>query len=104
MQRPCCGSAGRKAVAVTSLSDIARHAGVSPSTVSRVLAGSPHPVSAETHARVTRAAEQLNFRPNLLARGLATSRSQILGAIVHDISDPYFGAIVRGLEEGARAG
>jgi LacI family transcriptional regulator len=89
---------------MTSLTDIARRAGVSPSTVSRVLAGSRHPVSAATQERVTRAAQALNFRPNLLARGLATSRSKVLGAIVHDISDPYFGTIVRGLEECARAG
>jgi LacI family transcriptional regulator len=89
---------------MASLSDIARRAGVSPSTVSRVLAGSSHPVNVETQDRVIRAARELNFRPNLLARGLATSRSNVLGAIVHDISDPYFGAVVRGLEESARAG
>jgi LacI family transcriptional regulator len=89
---------------MTSLADIARRAGVSSSTVSRVLAGSRHPVSAATQERVMAAVRELNFRPNLLARGLATSRTHVLGAIVHDISDPYFGAIVRGLEQGARAG
>lgn len=46
-------------------------------------------------------ASGLNFQPNMLARGLATARTQVLGAIVHDVSDPYFGEIVRGLEDAA---
>lgn len=88
---------------MTSVKDIARRAGVSPATVSRVLADSSHPVSEATRAKVHRAATELEFRPNLLARALATARSQVFGAIVHDISDPYFGTVVRGLEETARA-
>jgi LacI family transcriptional regulator len=75
---------------------------VSPATASRVLSGGDYPVRDETRARVLRAAEALNFRPNRLARALVTARTSTIGAIVHDISDPYFGEIVRGLEDAAR--
>jgi len=51
---------------------------------------------------VLQAAADLNFQPNRLARALVTARTSTIGAIVHDISDPYFGEIVRGLEDVAR--
>jgi LacI family transcriptional regulator len=86
---------------VASLTEIANVAGVSVATVSRVLSGSTHPVSDETRERVTRAAQVLGFHPNMLARGLVTNRSNTLAVIVHDISDPYFSEIVRGLEDSA---
>jgi LacI family transcriptional regulator, galactose operon repressor len=47
------------------------------------------------------AAADLDFQPNMLARGLVTARTQVLGVIVHDVSDPYFGEILRGLEDAA---
>jgi LacI family transcriptional regulator len=50
---------------------------------------------------VLQAALDLDFRPNRLARALVTARTHTIGAIVHDISDPYFGEIVRGLEDAA---
>jgi LacI family transcriptional regulator, galactose operon repressor len=86
---------------VASLTEIAEVAGVSVATVSRVLSGSAHPVSEPTRERVVRAADVLGFHPNMLARGLVTNRSHTIGAIVHDISDPYFAEIVRGLEDSA---
>jgi LacI family transcriptional regulator len=86
--------------AQTSLRDVARSAGVSVSTASRVISGSSHPVSQGTRVKVLAAAEQLGFEPNRLARALATARSQIIGVVVHDVSDPYFAEIVRGLEDG----
>jgi len=82
-----------------SLRDVARLAGVSPSTVSRVVSGSDHPVSAESRARVLDAAQRLRFRPNRVARALATARTQTIGVIVHDAADPYFAQIIRGLED-----
>lgn len=88
-------------IQVTSLRDVARNAGVSVSTASRVLSGSSHPVSQGTRSKVLDAADQLGFEPNRLARALATARSQTIGVIVHDVSDPYFAEIVRGLEDGA---
>jgi LacI family transcriptional regulator len=83
----------------TSLRDVARLAGVSTSTASRVLAGSSHPVGEGTRRRVLAAAEQLNFAPNRLARALVTARSLTIAALVHDIADPYFGEILGGLED-----
>jgi len=83
-----------------SLRHVAALAGVSVATASRVMSGSSHPVSEQTRARVISAAERLAFEPNRLARALVTARSQTIGVIVHDISDPYFGEIVKGLEDG----
>lgn len=82
-----------------SLRHVADLAGVSVATASRVMSGSSHPVSHETRARVLSAAGKLAFEPNRLARALVTSRSHTVGVIVHDIADPYFGEIVKGLEE-----
>lgn len=83
-----------------SLRHVAKLAGVSVATASRVMSGSSHPVSESARQRVLSAADRLNFEPNRLARALVTSRSQTVGVIVHDISDPYFGDIVKGLEDG----
>ncbi|HSK05997.1 MAG TPA: LacI family DNA-binding transcriptional regulator [Acidimicrobiia bacterium] len=83
----------------TSLRDVARLAGVSPSTASRVVSGSSHPVSEESRARVLEAARNLRFQPNRLARALATARSQTIGVLVHDAADPYFAQIIRGIED-----
>jgi LacI family transcriptional regulator len=79
---------------------VAQLAGVSVATASRVMSGSSHPVSELTRQRVLSAADRLAFEPNRLARALVTARSQTIGVIVHDISDPYFGDIVKGLEDG----
>ena len=67
------------------------------------MSGSSHPVSAKTRELVLSAADSLSFEPNRLARALVTARSQTVGVIVHDISDPYFGEIVKGLEDGLHA-
>jgi LacI family transcriptional regulator len=84
-----------------SIRDVALHADVSPATASRVLSGSAHPVRDETRVRVLEAAAALDFHPNMIARGLVTARTHVLGVIVHDVSDPYFGEIVRGIEDAA---
>ncbi len=88
---------------VHSLRHVAQLAGVSVATASRVMSGSTHPVSDVTRQRVLSAADMLSFEPNRLARALVTARSQTVGVIVHDISDPYFGDIVKGLEDGIHA-
>lgn len=69
-------------------------------TASRVMSGSSHPVSEATRQRVLSAADRLSFQPNRLARALVTAKSETVGVIVHDISDPYFGEMVKGLEDG----
>jgi LacI family transcriptional regulator len=86
--------------------DVAARAGVSQPTVSLVLSGNPKArVSAETRARVVRAAEELGYRPNVLAQGLVRRRSFALGVIVPDIGNPFFASVVSGAEKVAsRAG
>lgn len=83
----------------TSLRHVAELAGVSVATASRVMSGSSHRVSEGTRQRVLSVADELSFEPNRLARALVTAKSQTVGVIVHDISDPYFGEIVKGLED-----
>ena len=88
-----------------SLLEVARRAGVSIATASRVLNRAPHPVADATRARVLDAAEELGYSPSALARALVTRRSGIIGVIVGDIVDPYFAEITRGVEDvGAKAG
>ncbi|NYJ66063.1 LacI family transcriptional regulator [Pseudoclavibacter chungangensis] len=82
------------------LRDVADVAGVSVTTASRVLNGADasHPVSPEVRAAVTAAAEQLGYRPSATARALKQGRSDLIGVIVSDILDPYFGELTRGIE------
>lgn len=80
-----------------TLADVAKEAGVSPATASRVLNGSAHPVRDTLRQKVLRAAEQLRFVPNANARALAQSSTYTVGVIIHDVSDPYFAEIARGI-------
>lgn len=81
-----------------TIKDVARLAGVSISTASIALSGKG-PVSRETSERVLQAAKKLRYRPNALARSLATSKSQSVGLILPDIRDPYFHEIADGVEQ-----
>ena len=87
---------------MASISEVAARAGVSITTVSRVISNSSHPVNPETRQRVLAAAEELNFAPSALARALANSETRIIGVIVGDASDPYFARIIRGITDEAR--
>jgi LacI family transcriptional regulator len=89
-------------VAASTLTEVARLAGVSPATASRVLNGSARTPGPDIAERVRKAAESLGYIPNAQAQGLAKSSSGLLGLIVHDIADPYFSAIARGVQEAAR--
>jgi len=83
---------------VTAL-DVAARAGVSQPTVSLVLSGRDDVrVAAATRARVLRAAEDLGYRPNLLARGLVLRRSFAIGIVVPDLGNPFFLEVVQGAE------
>lgn len=82
---------------MATIHDVARIAGVSITTVSRVLNGVAE-VRAETEERVRRAAAELNFRPNALARGLITRQTSTIGLVVPDITNPGFPVIARGAE------
>jgi LacI family transcriptional regulator len=88
---------------MASITEVARKAGVSITTVSRVLSPvSAYPVAPSTRRRVLAAAQALQYSPSALARALVTRRSRIVGVLVGDIVDPYFAEIVRGIEEIAR--
>ncbi|WP_026332407.1 LacI family DNA-binding transcriptional regulator [Deinococcus apachensis] len=87
-----------------TLAEVARAAGVSASTVSRILNGTAN-VSAEKREAVERTLTRLNYRPNVLARGLASGRTMSVGVLTQDISSPFYGDTLRGLEQGlARSG
>ncbi len=88
---------------MASITEVARLAGVSTATASRVVSSSAYPVRAETRERVLEAARTLDYVPNALARGLLKSRVPVVAVIVHDITDPYFAEVVRGVEDGATA-
>lgn len=86
------------AIEVVTIKDVATMAGVSPSTVSRVL-NAKMVVRKETEERVWAAVEDLGYRPNALARALITNQTSAVGIIVSDVCDPFFPPIVQGLTE-----
>lgn len=81
-----------------TLRDVAAVAGVSRSTASRALAGSSA-IRAETKEQVLKAAASLGYRPNVLARGLRTKRSRIVGLVLHNLLNTSFHTIVRVQQE-----
>ncbi|MEU6505989.1 LacI family DNA-binding transcriptional regulator [Streptomyces sp. NPDC046942] len=85
---------------MTTINDVAHAAGVSPATVSRVLNGGR--VTAERAERVRRAAAELGFAPNRVARSLRMRRSSLVGLIIPDIGNPFFTALARGVEDAAQ--
>lgn len=76
--------------------DVAKRAGVSKSSVSRVLNGGP--ASPATRRAVLDAVESLGYRPNVAARGLVTKRSQTVGFVLTDVADPYYSEVIRGVD------
>jgi LacI family transcriptional regulator len=84
-----------------TLREVARRAGVSIKTASRVANREPN-VAAATRRRVERAIAALGYRPNSLARGMRTRRSDLLGLVVPSIRNPFYPAIARGVEDAAR--
>ncbi len=86
---------------MASITEVARLAGVSIATASRVIGATDYPVSPGARQRVLDAAMELDYVPNALARGLQKSQIAVVGVIVHDITDPYFSEVVRGIEDAA---
>ena len=82
------------------IKDVAREAGVSTATVSHVINKTRY-VSEETRNRVLRAIERCDYYPNAAARSLASGRSNILGLIISDISNPFFPELVKSIEMAA---
>lgn len=88
-----------------SLEDVAKALGVSKTLVSLVLndKAKQHGISAETCKRVLEKVAEMNYRPNMAAKGLRTGKSNVLGLIVADISNPFYSKIARAIEDEARA-
>jgi LacI family transcriptional regulator len=82
--------------------DVAREAGVSPATVSRVLTRSAVPVAQSTRAAVEAAAERLGYRPNVTAQELVKGRSTSIGVITQHPGSTFFGEILAGIDVGLR--
>ncbi|GAA5005273.1 LacI family DNA-binding transcriptional regulator [Actinopolymorpha pittospori] len=87
------------ACARTSLRDVARRAGVSPSTVSNVLNGRLDRMRADTSERVLRAMRELGYTPNQVARQLRTGQVSTIGLIVPSVANPFWGLVARGVEQ-----
>ncbi len=84
-----------------SIKDIARQSGVAISTVSHVI-NSTKFVADVTREKVMKAINELNYRPNLIARGLRTKSTRTIGILLPDISQPFFAQVLKGIEAVAR--
>lgn len=84
-----------------SLKELATQLGLSQATVSRVISNSAtkHRISADTQRRVLKAAAEVNYRPNLFARGLRKRQSFTVGVIVPEISEGYTASVLGGIED-----
>jgi DNA-binding LacI/PurR family transcriptional regulator len=80
-----------------TVKDVAKRAGVSHSTVSRALHGSPL-IADETIQRIQRVANEMGYSPSAAARALKTNRSRVLGVVLSNIDDPFFSEILQGIE------
>lgn len=86
---------------IPTMNDVAKLAGVSQSTVSRVLseAPTPFPVTEETRQRIMNAVETLGYQPNMIARSLRTQRTQMIAVMIGDISNAFYHPIVRAIQD-----
>jgi len=82
---------------VATIKEVSCRANVSPATVSRVLTGNTS-VADPTRARILSAMQELGYTPNMFARGLVTNRSHSIGVVVNDLSSPYYGSLLGGIE------
>lgn len=82
-----------------TISDIAKQAGVSKATVSRVLNHHPEGVGAEKRAQIQAILNETGFQPSGFARGLATGKSHSIGLIIPNITNPFYPLLVRGVED-----
>ena len=84
-----------------TIDEVAKRAGVSKATVSRVMNDSK-PVKKEKYDRVMQVIDELGFIPNPVARGLAHQRTGLVGVVIPDITNPFFAELVKGIEEVVR--
>ncbi|HUF27399.1 MAG TPA: LacI family DNA-binding transcriptional regulator [Gemmatimonadaceae bacterium] len=86
---------------MATIKDVAREAGVSVATVSRVINDSG-PVSGETRRRIRDVATRMRFTPNVAARSLITARTTTLGVLLPDLYGEFFSEVIRGIDQAAR--
>lgn len=84
-----------------TVADVAKHAQVSKAQAARAL-GNYGAVSDDVRERVLAAAQELNYRPNELARSMNTGKSHTIGVVVGDIENPHFGLAMRGISDAAK--
>jgi len=83
---------------MANIKEVARYAGVSVATVSRVLNDSPN-VKSETREKVFSAIKELGYQPNLLGRNLRRTRTNLVLVLLPSIANPFYAAIVKGIED-----
>jgi len=84
-------------IALPTIKDIAREVGVSPSVVSRAL-NNKYGVKESTRQAILRVAKEIGYHPNAAARSLVTRRSETIGVIIPDISEPFYSRMIKGME------
>ncbi|MBP1990848.1 LacI family DNA-binding transcriptional regulator [Paenibacillus eucommiae] len=85
-----------------TIHDIAKMAGVSSATVSRVLGNSTYPVSAKLRDKIVKLAEEMHYIPNMIGKQLKTNNNMTIGVIIPTISNPFYASVMLGIEEVAR--
>ena len=82
-----------------SIAEIAQICGVSKATVSRVINSNPQGVGPKTREKILKTIQDLNYRPNALARSVATSKSGTIGLIIPDVSNFFYPKMIRGVTD-----
>jgi LacI family transcriptional regulator len=90
----------RDKIMTATIRDVAKAAGVHPSTVSRVINGNSS-ISQKTVEKVFSVIKELNYTPNALARSLKTNKLRTFGMLIPDIANPFFSGLARGVEDAA---
>ncbi|ARK28646.1 LacI family DNA-binding transcriptional regulator [Halalkalibacter krulwichiae] len=83
---------------MATINDVAKRAGVSKSSVSRVLNGNFEYMSEEMKNKILKAVEELNYRPNSVAQSLKKKSTQTIGIIISDISNPFWSEVLKGVQ------
>jgi LacI family transcriptional regulator len=102
LQKQCEKELALAAKSRATITDVARAAGVSTATAGRVLGGYGY-TSEEKREQVLKAAHELGYRPNALARSLITGKTRTLGVVAGDIQNPFYASVLRGISNVAEA-
>jgi LacI family transcriptional regulator len=98
----CINPNRNDSVVTVTLAEIARAAGVSISTVSRALSNGNYPLKEATRQRILKLAEEMEYKPNLVARSLQSNRTHLVGVVIDRMQSPFAAATVQGIQDGLR--